>query len=218
MKLLLTSAGLSNTSISQALFNLVGKDPKDTVVTFIPTAMNVEDGDKGWFVDDLKNIQKQGIKELEIADISAVPQEVWLPRLEKADVLFFEGGNSTHLMRWIEQSGLKDRIGELLKTRVYVGVSAGSMVTNPTLFLSDNDSKIYYENTFGYTNKEALGLVDFYTRPHLGSPYFLQASAEHIEKLAQESDAPVYALDDDSAVQVVDGEIEVISEGEWKKY
>lgn len=108
MKLLLTSGGLTNDSISDAMFSLVGKDPKDTTITFVPTAMNVEDGDKRWFVDDLVSIQKQNIKELEIADISALPEEIWMPRMEKADVLFFCGGVSSHLLNWMESSRYTD--------------------------------------------------------------------------------------------------------------
>ena len=145
MKFLLTSNGLSNDSIAKALFELVGKLPSETTIAFIPTAMNIGDGDKDWFVDDLMNIKKQGLKCLDVVDISALPFEIWKPRLEAADVLFFSGGNTSHLMRWIIESGLKELIPEFLKTKVWAGISAGSMVTNPTLALSSNDKKIYYE-------------------------------------------------------------------------
>jgi peptidase E len=73
MKLLLTSGGLTNESISDVLFDLVGKKPEETSVVFIPTASNVETGDKDWLIDDLKNLQKQNFKQIDIADISAVP-------------------------------------------------------------------------------------------------------------------------------------------------
>ena len=46
MKLLLTSAGLSNDSIANALFDLVGKKPEETTIVVIPTASNLEGGDK----------------------------------------------------------------------------------------------------------------------------------------------------------------------------
>lgn len=218
MKFLLTSNGLSNDTIAKAFFELVGKEPHEVVVAFIPTAMNVEEGEKDWFVNDLKNILKQDIKELDIVDISALPKELWLPRLERADVLFFSGGNSFHLMHCIEKSGLKDLLDKLLETRVWVGISAGSMVTNPTLYFSNSDKKTYYEKLFGYSEETALGYVDFFTRPHLNSPHFPHASEAHIAAMAKETDIPVYALDDDSAVKVVDGDIQVVSEGVWKRY
>ena len=114
MKLLLTSGGLTNKSISDALFDLVGKKPEDTSLCFIPTASNVETGDKDWFINDLKNIDKQNFKSVSIADISAIPEDIWRPQMEEADILFFEGGNTYHLMRWINISGLVKILPELL--------------------------------------------------------------------------------------------------------
>jgi dipeptidase E len=215
MKFLLTSNGLSNQSIAKALFDLVGKPPAEVSIAFIPTAMNVSTGDKDWFVNDLYNINSQGLKNLDIVDISALPKEIWLPRFEKADVLFFSSGNSFHLMRWINESGLAELLPELLKTRVWAGISAGSMVTNPTLALSSKDKKIYYEEKFGVVTEKALGFVDFYTRPHFNSPDFPQANREYLEDMAKDFPDTIYALDDNSTLKVVDGKVEVITEGEY---
>src|SRR3989344_2541480 len=218
MKLLLTSNGLSNKSIAKALVDLVGKPAKETSLAFIPTAMNAGGGDKGWFIDDLSNIKKQNFKNIDIVDISALPKKIWLPRIEAADVLFFSGGNTSHLMRWLKESGLAKLLPELLKTRVYAGISAGSIVTNPTLTLSSKDKKIYYEEKFGYKNEKALGFVDFYIRPHFNSPYFPQARKEYLEKVAKDIPDIIYALDDNSALKVVDGKVEIISEGEYLEF
>ncbi len=215
MKLLLTSNGLSNPSIASALFELVGKPAAETTIAFIPTAMNIGNGDKDWFVDDLVNIKNQNIACLDIVDISALPIEIWRPRLEVADVLFFSGGNTSHLMRWIIESGLKELLSEFLKTKVWVGISAGSMVTNPTLALSSNDKKIYYEEITGYKSEEALGFVNFYVRPHYNSPHFPEANSEFLQQIAKNIPVTIYALDDMSALKVVDGEVEVVSEGEF---
>ena len=215
MKLLLTSNGLSNQSIAKALFDLVGKPAAETSIAFIPTAMNVGSGDKDWFVNDLYNINKQGLKNFDIIDISALPKDIWLPRIEAADVLFFSGGNSFHLMRWINESGLAELLPELLKTRVWAGISAGSMVTNPTLALSSKDKKIYYEEKFGAVTEKALDFVDFYTRPHFNSPDFPQANKEYLEDMAKDFPDTIYALDDDSALKFVDGKVEVVTEGEY---
>ena len=215
MKFLLTSNGLSNQSIANALFELVGKPASETIVSFIPTAMNVSAGDKSWAINDLSNIKKQGFKSIDIVDISALPKDIWLPRLEVADVLFFEGGTTYHLMRWIKESGLVDLLPELLKTKVWAGISAGSMVTNPTLALSSKDRKIYYEEHFGYSGEDALGLVPFYVRPHFNSPDFPQAKEDYLREVVKGLNAPLYALDDQSALKVIDGEVEVITEGSY---
>lgn len=215
MKLLLTSNGLSNDSITKTLFELVGKPASKTTIAFIPTAMNVSSGDKGWFIDDLYNIKKQEVESVDVVDISALPKQIWKPRLENADVLFFSGGNTTHLMRWIIESGLKELLPEWMKTKVWAGISAGSIVTNPSLALSSKDKKIYYEETFGFKSEEALGFVDFYIRPHLNSPDFPHANKEYLEDVAKEINSTIYALDDMSAVKVIDEQIEVVTEGEF---
>ncbi len=115
MKLLLTSGGLTNKSIEKALFDLVGKKPENTSLCFIPTASNVEMGDKDWFINDLININKQNFKSVSITDISAVEEKIWRPQMEEADILFFEGGNTYHLMRWIVKSGLAKILPDLLQ-------------------------------------------------------------------------------------------------------
>ena len=214
MKLLLTSGGITNASIASALFDLVGKKPEDTSLVFIPTASNVEKGDKSWFIDDLVNVKKQNFKSIDIADISAVDEKVWKPKLEEADVLFFEGGNAYHLMEWMSKSGLAALLPDLLKTKVYVGVSAGSIVTNPDLALKI--SYIVYGEDFGRTEAmTGLNLVNFYFLPHLNSPYFKKLKEGNIKEIAKRIKRKIYALDDDSALKVVDGVIEVISEGKW---
>ena len=214
MKLLLTSSGLMNDSIANALFELVGKKPENTKVVFIPTASNVEIGDKGWLINDLVNLQKHNFKEIDIADISAVEESVWKPKLEKADVLFFEGGNTYHLMEWVNKSGLINILPELLKTRVYVGVSAGSMATNKDLVLKI--SQIVYGEDLDRTEAmNGLNYVDFYFLPHLNSEYFKNLRKDSIEKAVKGMSDTIYAMDDQSALKVVDGKVDVISEGEW---
>ncbi len=214
MRLLLTSGGITNASIAKALFDLVGKKPEDTSVVFIPTASNMEVGDKSWFIQDLVNLQKLNFKCIDIADISAVPETIWKPKFDMADVLFFEGGNTFHLMKWINQSGLASVLPDYLKTKVYVGVSAGSMVACPDLLLKMSQI-IYDEDLNEKVNMPALNLVDFYILPHLNSDYFTKLRESNIRAAAKGITKTVYALDDQSAVQVVDGEVKVISEGEW---
>jgi len=217
MRLLLTSNGLSNDSIARALFELVGKPAAETTLVFIPTAMNAGRGDKGWYINDLYNIKKQGCKFVDIVDISALPQDIWLPKLEKADVLFFSGGNTFHLMRWLKESGLAELLPDLLKTRVYAGISAGSMVPNPSLLATPDDKRAYYKDNFGYSDEEALHFVDFYIYPHFNAPGKVLARKEHLAKLAKELGQTLYALDDQSALKVIDGNVEIVTEGECLK-
>jgi dipeptidase E len=214
MKLLLTSSGITNSSIANALFELTGKKPEETVVVFIPTASNVESGDKDWLITDLINLKKQNFKSIEITDISAVDEKIWKPSLERADVLFFEGGNTYHLMKWLNKSSLSEMLPDLLKDKVYVGVSAGSMVTNPDLALKLSQV-IYEEDMLETEELKGLNFVDFYFLPHLNSEWFKKMRKENIEKVGQEISKTIYALDDNSALKIIDDKIEAISEGEW---
>lgn len=214
MKLLLTSAGLYNKSIAKALFDLVGKKPEETSLVFIPTASNVEKGDKGWLINDLINLKNQNFKSIDISDISAVDESVWRPRLEEADVIYFEGGNSYHLMEWINKSGLIKLLPELLKTKVWVGVSAGSMVAGKDLPLKISHD-IFEEDLDKTHDLKCLNLVDFQILPHLNSVYFKNLNGEFIREAVMGMTDTIYVLDDNSALKVVDGEVEVVSEEEW---
>lgn len=217
MKLLLTSAGISNKSISCALLELTEKPFSELNLAFVPTAANVEKGDKFWLIDDLINLKNLGFKQVDIVDISALSQDVWLPRLKEANVIYVEGGNNYYLMECFKKTGLQDLLPELLKTRVYVGVSAGSMVVG-----SSNDlnmaQRLWLEDVVQYDNDDALGYVNFIIRPHLNSPYFPNVNLENLEKISKEFVDTFYVIDDNTAIKVVDGEVDVISEGVWKKF
>ena len=216
MKLLLTSGGITNKAIAKAFLDLVGKKAKDTRVAFIPTAANVEQSDKDWLINDLYNLKKLKLKCIDIVDISALPKKIWLPRLKAADVLFFSGGNSFWLAHWLKKSGLAKLLPRLLKTRVYAGISAGSIVTAPSLFLSSRDRKIYYEKIIGHTASEkGLGFVDFHIRPHFNSPHFPRARAKFLKKLAKEFPEIIYALDDRTAIKVDGKKVKVVGSGKY---
>ncbi len=214
MKLLLTSAGFTNKSIANALFDLVGKRPEDTSIVFIPTASNEVMGDKTWVIDDLKNIKKQNFKSIDIADISALDEKIWKAKFEQADVLFFEGGDTFHLMTWINKSGLVKIIPQLLKNKIYVGLSAGSMVASKDLALKA--TQILFDEDWDKTEDMAgLNFVDFYCIPHLNSKHFPKLRENFIKEATTGMTETIYGLDDQSALKVIDGQVEVISEGEW---
>jgi dipeptidase E len=217
MKLLLTSAGISNKSIADALLSLTKEPFVKLNLAVVPTALNVEEGGKEWFINDLVNCQKLGFKEIDIVDISALPQDIWLPRLQNADVLFFEGGNTFHLMHWLEKVGLEKLLPELLKTKVYVGVSAGSMVVCKHLGLSTS-KRLYDEDVEKKYKDDGLNFVDFLIMPHLNSPYFTNVRLDKLKKIADEIGETFYAIDDNTAIKINDEKMEIISEGEWKKF
>ncbi len=217
MKLLLTSGGLTNPSISGALAKLVAIPNHQVHTAFIPTAANVEPGDKGWLVEEYQNLYRQGYGCLDVVDISALPRENWQPRLEAANILVLGGGNNFHLMYWLRKSGLDSLLPELIKTRVYVGISAGSMVTSKRLLLTA-DLPVIQDDPSEKPDDRAMGWIDFYIRPHFDSPFFPLSKAEYIQEAARTIHEPIYLIDDQTAIQVVDGKVEIISEGEYRVF
>lgn len=213
MKLLLTSAGLSNDTIVSALETLSGAPLQSKKLAFIPTAANVEPGEKDWLIDDYVNCRKAGLS-VDIVDISALRKDQWLPRVEACNLILCGGGNTFHLRYWLEKSGLETEFSRLLKDRVYVGISAGSCVTGTTIY---NPVQNLFGEHYEIEMQDGLAWVPFQFVPHLNSRYFPHIREEKIKKAAQSMNNTVYALDDASAVVVNGKSVTVVSEGQWLK-
>jgi dipeptidase E len=207
MKLLLTSGGIVNSILAKTLLEMAARPANEIKVAFIPTAMNTEPGDKGWAIAQMTRLQTLGVGQLDIVEISAVPKGIWLPRLEESNLIFVNGGNTTHLMTCFNEAGLTEILPELLQTRVYVGVSAGSYIATPDLRFNSDKTEVVLDG---------LRLVDFGLQAHYKSPRFPQAkSLEAIQERTKDCPYPVYVLDDQMAVKVADEVVEVVGEGEF---
>ncbi|MGD0728781.1 MAG: Type 1 glutamine amidotransferase-like domain-containing protein [Candidatus Micrarchaeaceae archaeon] len=211
MKILITSTGITNKSISNALKELVGKNVK-IKIAFIPTAANESDGEKDWLIKNYNECEKVGT--VDIVDISALKKKSWFPRLKEANVIVVGGGWTAYLMEWFIKSGLKNELPKLLKTRVYVGISAGGIILAKTI---QARSEFLYGDE---VNKAPAGLsyINFNFRPHLNSPYFPKVRDKYLKTVAERLTGDLYALDDNSAIIYINGKIKVVSEGKWKKY
>ncbi len=212
MKLLLTSAGITNDHIAKAVVELVGKPANEICALFIPTAANSFVDDKTWLIDNLVEFQKQQFKRIDILDIAGLSKEEWLPHLEAADLICFGGGNEQYLAKAMRDTGLADMLPELLKTKVYMGISAGSMVMGQFL-THDLMSIVYPEESFEEL-AHPFGYVDFIFVPHLNSDYFQHVRKENLESNKAHYAHPVYSTDDHTALKVVDGKVDIVGEGE----
>jgi dipeptidase E len=155
-----------------------------------------------------------GWKSLGLLELTALPsmkRELWVPMLQETDALLVGGGDCQYLCYWMQQSGLADLLPSLLHKMVYVGLSAGSMIM--TRF-----GTTYGNHTLPAGSDKSLGFVDFAIHPHLDYVSFPENSMANIEKLAATIAVPSYAIDDQTAIKVIDGAIEVISEGNWKLF
>lgn len=218
MKLLLTSAGISNTSIRNALVGLLGKPIAEASALFIPTAMYaIPSGSSeiargvinGSIGDPFCELGWKSLGLLELTTLPSLKQELWLPKLREIDALLVGGGDCQYLSYWMQKSGVADVLPSVLNKTVYVGLSAGSMIMTR------------YGTTFGShtlpaESDKCLGLVEFAIHPHLDYEQFPENSMANLEKLAATIPLPSYLIDDQTAIKVTDDGIEVVSEGNWK--
>jgi dipeptidase E len=220
MRLLLTSAGIKNPSIHDALVDLLGKPIAESSALCIPTASYAQPGGaaSAWrFISGREPrtpMCELGWKSLGVLELTALPnieEDRWVPMVQETDVLLVNGGDPMFLCYWMRQSGLADLLPSLRET-VYVGLSAGSMVMTPSI---GADFVRWTPPTGG---DETLGLVDFSIFPHLDHEDLPDNSMADAEGWAAGMSVPAYAIDDQTAIKVIDDTVAVISEGHWKLF
>ena len=217
MKLLLTSGGVTNPTLHDALVDLLGKPIADSHALCIPTAQyghplcTPESARRFIAGHTPAPMCDLGWKSLGVLELTALPSsggERWVPWVEQADALLVDGGDATYLCHWMRQSGLADLLPSLDNT-VWVGVSAGSMVMTPRI----GAEFIEWPSA---PDDRTLGFVDFSIFPHLDA--FAQNTIAEAEKWAADLGGPAYAIDEQTAIKVVDGSVEVVSEGRWRTF
>jgi dipeptidase E len=231
VRLLLTSIGITNELIRKALVDLLGKPINQSTALFVPTAIYAYPQGNNYAWIALQSLGNLGWKKFGVLELTALPslnKDVWLPEVEEADAIIVGGGNFFYLSFWMQKSGLFDILPELLeKGKTYVGISAGSMIlTHSISFNLERFEKtgVYYDDEYGEEapinagSDKTMHLVDFVIRPHLNSNMVPKVTLENIEKWAAKIDVPLYAIDDQTALKVIDGKVEVITKGKWKLF
>ena len=218
MKLLLTSGGVSNPTIRDTLVELLGKPIEESTALCIPTAMyghpSVGPGIRAWqFISGTSEnpMVDLGWKSVGVLELTALPsldEERWVPLVKEVDALLVGGGDVLYLCHWLRESGMVDLIPSLTET-VWVGLSAGSMVMTPVV----GEDFIQWRPPSGDTS--TLGLVDFSICPHLAADGKPGNSMAEAEEWAATIPNAAYALDDQTAISVVDGKVDFVSEGHW---
>jgi dipeptidase E len=220
MRFLLTSAGIKNTSIHDALVDLLGKPIAESNALCIPTAAYAIPGGAGhaWRLISGREARtpmcELGWKSLGVLELTALPsidEERWVPMVQETDALLVGGGDPLYLCYWMRQSGLADLLPSL-REAVYVGLSAGSMVMAPNI----GEDFVRWQPPTG--GDETLGLVGFSMFPHLDHEDLPDNSMADAEKWVASVPVPGYAIDDQTAIKVTDGAVEVVSEGHWKLF
>jgi dipeptidase E len=222
LRLLLTSAGVKNVSIRDALVDLLGKPIADSGALCIPTAAYghpmVGPGVGPWkFISGTSELPMVdlGWKSVGVLELTALPsidEERWVPLVQETDVLLVAGGDALYLCHWMRQSGFVDLMPSLSET-VYVGMSAGSMVMTPRI----GADFVGWQPPDG-GDDSTLGVVDFSICPHVNGEGMPGNTMAEAESWAAGIAGPAYAVDDETAFTVVDGTVEVVSEGQWKRF
>lgn len=219
MKFLLTSSGIKNNTIHNALLDLLGKPIAEASALCIPTALYPFPGGpamayrsvSGLTANSMCALGWKSVGLLELTALPSIKEEVWIAAVREADALLVNGGDVWYLSRWLRESGLAALLPSLRET-VYVGVSAGSMVTAPIF------GETYDDPHAPFVIDKGLGLVDFALLPHLDHPDHPESSTANAARMAAEVPVPTYGIDDQTAIKVVDHTIEVVSEGYWKLF
>jgi dipeptidase E len=220
MRLLLTSAGIKNPSIHDALVDLLGKPIADSSALCIPTGgYGSSYGSPAgiWRFVSGQSAQPMcglGWKSLGVLELTALPSidaDRWVSWVREADVLLVNGGDALYLCHWMRESGLADLLPSLDET-VYVGFSAGSMVLTPRI----GQDFVGWKPPTG--DDRTLGVVDFSIFPHVDHVDLPENTMAEAERWAAGLDNPAYAIDDDTAIKVTDGTVELVSEGHWRLF
>ena len=241
MKLLLTSSGVTNDTIRNALAELLGKPIAGSSALFIPTAMYpFPGGGRGAYMaatgaqgGPLAGLGWKSVGLLELTALPSIDESAWVPTVRETDALLVWGGDPLYLAHWLRESGLAGLLPSLRDT-VYVGVSAGSIAATATFaetypepprgtgeFVKSQE--ITYDTPDGplamqLVTARGMGLVDFGLIPHFEHPDHRDASGANAQKWAAHIPAPTYAIDDATAIKIVDGDVEVVSEGRWRLF
>ena len=217
MDLLLTSAGIKNTSIHNALVDLLGKPVAEAKALCIPTAGYGHPSaspDQAWrFISGQSSTPMcelgwQSVGVLELTALPSIDKERWV---RETDILLVNGGDALYLCYWMRQSGLADLLPSLRET-VWVGLSAGSMVMTPRI----GKDFVGWKPPSG--GDSTLGVVGFSIFPHLDHEALPENTMADAEKWAACLPVPCYAIDDQTAIKVTDGAVEVVSEGHWRLF
>ncbi|WP_448703010.1 Type 1 glutamine amidotransferase-like domain-containing protein [Mucilaginibacter sp. AW1-3] len=238
MKLLLTSGGISNASIRNALVYLLDKPIEEANALFVPTGIYPFRGGpnyawqaiQGKLGSPFAQLGWKSVGLLELTALASIDKEIWQPAIRETDALLVWGGDPLYLAYWMQTSGLTELMPTLPSKLVYVGVSAGSMAVSKlfgetysgtqggTRNALTTEEVVWGDLKCTFQTAHGAGLVDFALIPHLEHKEHREASMANAERWAKKLSVPVYAIDDQTAIKVVNGNVEVITEGQWKLF
>ena len=177
-------------------------DCKGLKLAFILTASEVEKGSLWWLKTDREALTGMGFDVFDYTLTNKTKDNV-KKDLEKADVLFFSGGNTFYLLQKIQESNSAEVIKNFVENgKIYIGSSAGSLIAGPDIYPAHfaDDIKMA-PKIIGY---EGLGLVDFMPLPHWGHEDFKKAFLGGLIKSIYNNEHKIILLTNNQYVEVKD--------------
>jgi uncharacterized peptidase lin0382 len=178
------------------------QDLKGKTVTFIPTASIVEKV-VFYVASGKKALEKLGLK-VDILEISTAESEEINTKLRNNDFIYVTGGNTFFLLQELKRTGADKIITEEVNAgKVYIGESAGAMITSPNVeYATAMDSVKKAPNL---ENFDALGLVPFYTVPHYTNSPFQKVAQKIVDTYS--SVLPLSPISNHEALLVRDDQV-----------
>ena len=122
MRFLLTSSGITNTSIQDALVELLGRPIAECSALVIPTAAYYFSQGPGIAYrlisgkapGPLCELGWRSVGVLELTALPSIAKENWIPQVREVDALLVGGGDPMYLCDWMRQSGFADVVMPLM--------------------------------------------------------------------------------------------------------
>ena len=215
MKAVLTSTNITEIEGGVALAEkLIGKSRKEINIAVINEASAVEFGDHRWAISALSDLAENFGGSIEIVHLLALSPEQIRARIDVADMFFVLGGNTEWLKSVFDKTGFSKILPDILKDKLYVGSSAGSMILGHRPSYKIQAAAYGESECFGV--ESYLDLVDFSILPHFHAEYLNNRGSDWALAESKSVGYPVYAISDKAAV-VVDGEKNYLMGNDYMK-
>lgn len=212
MKLLLTSAGVTNASIEGELRRLVSRPTTKASIVVVLMAALAQPGDHGWLIADLHRLYGMRWGRFRLADLAVQPLEATWQQLSEADVVYFATGNAHQLARRLAAGPAGQGLAELSRSAVLVGSGKACAIfcrdtTRRLAALGDVDDQTTKQCEA--SDVSLLDAVSWFVQPQVDFDAWDPRPAEL-------AGFPLFAIDDQTAIAVTDDDVAVVSEGRWR--
>ncbi len=183
------------------MHNILSAREHGTKIAFIPNAGDTYENP--YFVTESRlRIEAQGLKPTTLDLNYITDPKQFTNALEECDAVFVAGGNTFWLLHMLQSKKLTGILrNKIFNGLPYFGESAGAVILYndiaPASAIDDPSAAPNLEST------EGLGLVDFFTLPHVDREKYAELFDNFIQ--ANQSNHKIVKLRDDQALITKDG-------------